>query len=183
MKIKTKEIIVEMNSPENVGREVDDIIQKVKKGKPVKPTEKIVVENLDVLRKILTPERMRILHVIKKYKPSFQSIAVEPINSPVLSGGKPGPHKIQGIGAGFIPNVLQRDCFDEIIQVNHKDAGIMARRLASEEGILAGISSGAALQAAVEIGKKPENKEKMIVAVLPDTGERYLSTWLFEGEK
>jgi len=121
--------------------------------------------------------------VIKKRKTSFKSIAVEPIDSPVLSGGKPGPHKIQGIGAGFIPDVLRMDLVDEVIQVGHEDAGIMARRLANEEGILAGISSGAALRAAMEVAKKPGNKNKMIVVVLPDTGERYLSTWLFEGEK
>ena len=121
--------------------------------------------------------------VIKKRKTSFKSIAVEPIDSPVLSGGKPGPHKIQGIGAGFIPDVLRMDLVDEVIQVRHEDAGIMARRLANEEGILAGISSGAALRAAMEVAKKPGNENKMIVVVLPDTGERYLSTWLFEGEK
>ncbi|MFX1297234.1 MAG: cysteine synthase A [Promethearchaeota archaeon] len=121
--------------------------------------------------------------IIKKRKPSFKSIAVEPIDSPVLSGGKPGPHKIQGIGAGFVPDVLRMDLVDEIIQVRHEDAGIMARRLADEEGILTGISSGAALRAAIEVAKKPGNKNKMIVVVLPDTGERYLSTWLFEGEK
>jgi cysteine synthase A len=118
--------------------------------------------------------------VIKKRKPSFTAIAVEPIDSPVLSGGNPGAHKIQGIGAGFIPDVLRMDLVDEIIQVRHEDAGIMARRLANEEGILAGISSGAALRAAIEIAKKPVNENKMIVVVLPDTGERYLSTWLFE---
>lgn len=121
--------------------------------------------------------------VIKKRKPSFKAIAVEPIDSPVLSGGKPGPHKIQGIGAGFVPDVLRMDLVDEVIQVRHEDAGIIARRLANEEGILAGISSGAALRAAMEVAKKPGNENKMIVVVLPDTGERYLSTWLFEGEK
>jgi cysteine synthase A len=121
--------------------------------------------------------------VIKKRKPSFKAIAVGPIDSPVLSGGKPGPHKIQGIGAGFVPDVLRMDLVDEVIQVRHEDAGIMARRLANEEGILAGISSGAALRAAMEVAKKPGNENKMIVVVLPDTGERYLSTWLFEGEK
>jgi cysteine synthase A len=121
--------------------------------------------------------------VIKKRKPSFKSIAVEPIDSPVLSGGKPGSHKIQGIGAGFIPDVLRMDLVDEVIQVRHEDAGVMARKLACEEGILAGISSGAALRAAIEVAKKPDNKNKMIVVILPDTGERYLSTWLFEGEK
>jgi cysteine synthase A len=121
--------------------------------------------------------------VIKKRKPSFKSIAVEPIDSPVLSGGKPGSHKIQGIGAGFIPDILRMDLVDEVIQVRHEDAGIMARKLACEEGILAGISSGAALRAAIEVAKKLDNKNKMIVVILPDTGERYLSTWLFEGEK
>ena len=120
---------------------------------------------------------------IKKRKPSFKAIAVEPIDSPVLSGGKPGSHKIQGIGAGFVPDVLRMDLVDEVIQVRHEDAGIMARRLANEEGILAGISSGAALRAAMEVSKKLGNENKMIVVLLPDTGERYLSTWLFEGEK
>ena len=124
-----------------------------------------------------------VAEVIKKRKPSFKAIAVEPIGSPVLSGGNPGPHKIQGIGAGFVPDVLRMGLVDEVIQVGHEDAGIMARRLAREEGILAGISSGAALKAAIEIAKKPGNENKMIVVVLPDTGERYLSTWLFDGEK
>jgi len=118
--------------------------------------------------------------VIKKRKPEFKAIAVEPEGSPVLSGGQPGPHKIQGIGAGFVPGVLNRDIIDEIITVSNDDAGIMARRLAREEGILAGISSGAALWAGLEVAKRPENKGKMIVVVLPDTGERYLSTWLFK---
>ncbi len=121
-----------------------------------------------------------VAEVIKKRKPSFKAIAVEPIDSPVLSGGKPGAHKIQGIGAGFVPDVLQMDLVDEVIQVKHSDAGVMARRLAREEGILSGISSGAALWAAVEIAKRSGNVDKMIVVVLPDTGERYLSTWLFE---
>jgi cysteine synthase A len=121
-----------------------------------------------------------ISRLIKKRKPSFISIAVEPSDSPVLSGGEPGPHKIQGIGAGFIPDILRMDLIDGIIQVSNEDSGLMARRLAKEEGILAGISSGAALQAAVEIAKKPEYRDKQIVVILPDTGERYLSTWLFE---
>jgi len=121
-----------------------------------------------------------VAEVIKKRKPEFKAIAVEPADSPVLSGGKPGPHKIQGIGAGFVPDVLRLDLADEIIKVTNDDAGTMARRLAKEEGILAGISSGAATWAAVEVAKRAENDGKLIVVVLPDTGERYLSTWLFQ---
>jgi cysteine synthase A len=121
-----------------------------------------------------------VAEVIKVRKPEFEAIAVEPVDSPVLSGGKPGGHKIQGIGAGFIPDVLQLDLVDEIVKVSNDDAGIMARRLAKEEGILAGISSGAATWVALEVAKRLENKGKLIVVVLPDTGERYLSTWLFQ---
>lgn len=118
--------------------------------------------------------------VIKPRRPSFKAIAVEPVDSPVLSGGKPGPHKIQGIGAGFVPDVLNISVIDEIIKVTNEDAGEITRRLAREEGILAGISSGAAVWAAIEVAKRPENKGKLIVVILPDTGERYLSTWLFQ---
>jgi len=121
-----------------------------------------------------------VAEVIKSRKPEFKAMAVEPVDSPVLSGGKPGPHKIQGIGAGFVPQVLRMDLVDEIIKVTNENAGIMARRLAKEEGILAGISSGAATWAAIEVAKRGENKGKLIVVVLPDTGERYLSTWLFK---
>ncbi len=121
-----------------------------------------------------------VAELLKSRKPTFQAIAVEPADSPVLSGGKPGPHKIQGIGAGFVPEVLRTDLVDEIIQVKHEDAGDMARRLAREEGILTGISAGAAVWAAVQVAARPENQNKMIVVVLCDTGERYLSTWLFE---
>jgi cysteine synthase A len=122
-----------------------------------------------------------VAEIIKKRKPEFKVVAVEPADSPVLSGGKPGPHKIQGIGAGFVPEVLKLELVDEIIKVTNDDAGATARRLAKEEGILAGISSGAATWAALEVAKRPENKGKLIVVILPDTGERYISTWLFQG--
>jgi cysteine synthase A len=118
--------------------------------------------------------------VLKKRKPSIRVIGVEPADSAVLSGGKPGPHKIQGIGAGFVPEVLNRDIIDEIIRVGHVDAGDTVRRLAKEEGILVGISSGAALWAALEVAKRKDAAGRMILAILPDTGERYLSTWLFQ---
>lgn len=118
--------------------------------------------------------------VLKKRKPDFRAFAVEPEESPVLSGGKPGPHRIQGIGAGFIPDVLQLDLIDEIIKVNAENAIATSRRLAKEEGILAGISSGAAVYAALQLVSREEMKGKTIVVVLPDTGERYLSTDLFD---
>ena len=121
-----------------------------------------------------------VAEVIKARKPSFRAVAVEPAASPVLSGGKPGPHKIQGIGAGFVPDVLRRDLVDEIVQVANEDAGEMARRLAREEGILAGISSGAATWAALQVARRGENRGKLVVVILPDTGERYLSTWFFQ---
>jgi cysteine synthase A len=121
-----------------------------------------------------------VAEVLKKRKPGFKAIAVEPAASPVLSGGQAGPHKIQGIGAGFIPDVLKRELIDEVVTVSNENAGATARRLAKEEGILAGISSGAAVWAAVEVAKRAENKGKLIVVIIPDTGERYLSTWLFQ---
>ena len=117
---------------------------------------------------------------LKGKKSSIKVIAVEPSSSPVLSGGQPGPHKIQGIGAGFVPRVYESSVVDEIYQTDDIKAGNAARILAKEEGILVGISSGAILDAALEVSKRPENKGKTIVAVLPDTGERYLSTWLWE---
>jgi len=121
-----------------------------------------------------------VAEVIKKKKPAFRAIAVEPAASPVLSGGKAGSHKIQGIGAGFIPSVLNTKIVDEIIQVSNEDAAQTTKRLAKEEGILAGISSGAATFAAINVAKRQENKGKLIVVILPDTGERYLSTDLFK---
>jgi cysteine synthase A len=121
-----------------------------------------------------------IADVIKSRKPGFKAIAVEPAASPVLEGGKPGPHKIQGIGAGFIPDVLRLDLIDEIIPVTNEDAFALSRRLAKEEGLVVGISCGAATWAALEVAARPENKGKLIVVILPDTGERYLSTELFD---
>jgi cysteine synthase A len=120
--------------------------------------------------------------VLKKRNPSVKIIAVEPADSPVLSGGKAGPHKIQGIGAGFVPAILNRSIIDEVIPVAHTDAGDTARRLAREEGILVGISSGAAFSAALAVAKRREAAGKTIVVLLPDTGERYLSTWLFKDQ-
>jgi cysteine synthase A len=121
--------------------------------------------------------------VIKKLKPSFKAIAVEPDASPILSGGSPAAHKIQGIGANFIPAILNRGILDEVIRVTNEDAGETARKLAKTEGILGGISGGAALWAALKVAQRPENKGKVIVVILPDTGERYLSTWLYEEAK
>jgi cysteine synthase A len=123
-----------------------------------------------------------IAEVLKERKAEMEAIAVEPEGSPVLSGGRPGPHKIQGIGAGFVPDVLRVDLLDEVVRVTNEDAAATARRLAKEEGILAGISSGAIAFAALQVAARAENTGKLIVAILPDTGERYLSTGLFNGE-
>ena len=120
-----------------------------------------------------------IAELLKVRRPSFRAIAVEPSGSPVLSGGRPGPHRIQGIGAGFVPEVLNRGVIDEVVQVTDEDAFATTRRLAREEGILAGISSGAALHAALEVAARPGSAGQTIVVILPDTGERYLSTGLF----
>jgi len=121
-----------------------------------------------------------VAEILKKKKSSVKIVAVEPASSPVLSGGNPGPHKLQGIGAGFVPDTLNTKIYDEIIKVENEDAGKISRLLAREEGILVGISSGAAMRAALEVAQREENKGKTIVVLLPDTGERYLSTWLFE---
>ncbi len=118
--------------------------------------------------------------VLKQRKPSFRSIAIEPEASPLLSGGKPGPHKIQGIGAGFVPDVLNREAYDEVVQVSNDNAYVTARRFGKEEGLLLGISGGAAAWTALEVGRRPENAGKLIVFIAPSNGERYLSTPLYE---
>lgn len=121
-----------------------------------------------------------ISEVIKARKPSFRAVAVEPSGSPVLSGGQPGPHKLQGLGAGFVPEVLNRAIIDEVIRVDESDAGVYARRAAAEEGIPVGISSGATIWAAIQLAKRPENEGKLIVAIVASSAERYLSSWLFQ---
>jgi len=120
-----------------------------------------------------------VAEVIKKLKPSFKAVAVEPVKSPVISGGQPGPHKLQGIGAGFIPVNLNTKIVDEVIQVNEDDSGPVSKQVNAQEGIPIGISSGAIVWAALQVAKRPENKDKTIVAVIPSSSERYLSTWLF----
>jgi cysteine synthase A len=120
-----------------------------------------------------------VAEVIKQRKPSFKAIAVEPVKSPVISGGQPGPHKLQGIGAGFIPDNLNPKIIDEVIQVNEDDSGPVSKLVNSQEGIPIGISSGASVWAALQVAKRPENKGKVIVAIVPSSSERYLSTWLF----
>jgi cysteine synthase A len=120
-----------------------------------------------------------VAEVIKQRKPEFKAVAVEPIKSPVISGGQPGPHKLQGIGAGFIPDNLNTKIIDEVIQVNEEDSGPISKQVNAQEGIPIGISSGAAVWAALQIAKRPENKGKTIVVIIPSSSERYLSTWLF----
>ncbi len=124
-----------------------------------------------------------VAEVVKRKKPTFKAVAVEPEASPVLSGGRPGMHQIQGIGAGFVPEVLRLDLIDEVIKVSQENAECFAKNLARQEGVLAGMSSGAAAWAAVEVAKREENEEKLIVVILPDTGERYISSWYYNNRK